>query len=109
MYGKLSRIEQVISWGTQANSNVSSYQNAVKNAVLKIASNTKFNEKLEYLNDEWREKRNQLTHSLFNKDPDTVITEVKIMAKNGYEAVRIFDQAVSQLKKEKIRDQFKIK
>ena len=25
-----------------------------------------------YLNNEWRDKRNQLTHSLFNKDPNAV-------------------------------------
>ena len=63
---------------------------------------------LEYLNNEWRDKRNQLTHSLFNKDPNTVIIELKNMVEKGYTAVRILDNAVTQLKKEKIRDRFKI-
>ena len=63
---------------------------------------------LTYLNDEWRDKRNQLTHSLFNKDPDTVIAELKSLIEKGYIAVRVFDNAVAQLKKEKIRNRFKI-
>lgn len=106
--GKLSRIEEFISWGTQAGSFVSDYQNAVKTAALKVDSDTELRETLTYLNNEWRDKRNQLTHSLFNKDPNAVIMELKDLVEKGYIAVRILDNAVAQLKKEKIRDRFKI-
>ena len=34
--------------------------------------------------------------------------ELKNMVEQGYAAVRILDNAVAQLKKEKIRDRFKI-
>lgn len=106
--GKLTRIEEFISWGTQAGSNVTDYQNAVRTVALKIDSDTRLRKTLEYLNNEWRDKRNQLTHSLFNKDPSTVSIELKNMVEQGYAAVRILDNAVAQLKKEKIRDRFKI-
>lgn len=106
--GKLSRIAEVITWSKTVDGEISDYQIAVKNAVNIISDNEDFISALAYLNDEWRDKRNQLTHSLFNKDPDTVITELKSLIEKGYIAVRVFDNAVAQLKKEKIRNQFKI-
>lgn len=106
--GKLSRIIDVITWSKTVDGENSDYQIAVKKAVKFISDNEDFISALTYLNDEWRDKRNQLTHSLFNKDPDTVIAELKSLIEKGYTAVRVFDNAVAQLKKEKIRNRFKI-
>lgn len=106
--GKLSRISDVIIWCKSVDDEISNYQIAVKQAVGIFLDNEDFINALNYLNDEWRDKRNQLTHSLFNKDPDTVITELKSLIEKGYIAVRVFDNAVAQLKKEKIRNRFKI-
>lgn len=106
--GKLSRITDVITWSKTVDGEISDYQLAVKKAVKFISDNKDFISVLNYLNDEWRDKRNQLTHSLFNKDPDTVVAELKSLIEKGYIAVRVFDNAVAQLKKEKIRDRFKI-
>lgn len=106
--GKLSRITDVITWSKNVDGEISDYQIAVKKAVKFISDNEDFISSLTYLNDEWRDKRNQLTHSLFNKDPDTVIDELKSLIEKGYIAVRVFDNAVAQLKKEKIRNRFKI-
>ena len=106
--GKLSRIADVITWSKTVDGEISDYQVAVKKAVNIISNNENFISALTYLSDEWRDKRNQLTHSLFNKDPDTVITELKSLIEKGYIAVRVFDNAVARLKKEKIRTCFKI-
>lgn len=106
--GKLSRITDVITWSKTIDGEISDYQIAVKKAVKFISDNEDFISALTYLNDEWRDKRNQLTHSLFNKDPETVIAELKSLIEKGYIAVRVFDNAVAQLKKEKIRSRFKI-
>lgn len=106
--GKLSRITYVITWSKNVDGEISDYQIAVKKAVKFISDNEDFISSLTYLNDEWRDKRNQLTHSLFNKDPYTVIDELKSLIEKGYIAVRVFDNAVAQLKKEKIRNRFKI-
>ena len=107
--GKLSRIEEVLLWGMETDSNVSDYQAAVKIAVLKIASDSKTQDAFTYLNNEWRDKRNQLTHSLFNKDPNAVVSELKALVEKGYTAVRWLDASVALLKKEKIRDRFKVR
>lgn len=106
--GKLSRITDVIAWSKTGDCEISDYQIAVKKAVKFISDNEDFISALAYLNDEWRDKRNQLTHSLFSKDPDTVIAELKSLIEKGYIAVRVFDNAVAQLKKVKIRNRFKI-
>ncbi len=97
--GKFSRITDVITWSKTVDGEISDYQIAVKKAVKFISDNEGFISALTYLNDEWRDKRNQLTHSLFNKDPDTVIAELKSLIEKGYIAVRVFDNAVEQLKK----------
>ncbi|MBR6698396.1 MAG: hypothetical protein IKL73_09095 [Lachnospiraceae bacterium] len=60
------------------------------------------------MNTEWRDKRNQLTHALFNKRPEKVNNELKSLVDKGYTAVRDLDNAVAKLKKEKIRRRFKI-
>ena len=43
------------------------------------------------------------------KNTENVNQELKVMVEKGYRAVRILDNTVSKLKKEKIRDHFKIK
>lgn len=56
----------------------------------------------------WRDKRNQLVHALFNKDPQAVILELQPLVEQGYNAVRKLDNAVKQLKRSKIRERFKM-
>lgn len=107
--GKLSRISQIIAWSVAVDDDLTDYQKVIKNIVEVISTNQDFLDALEYLNDEWRDKRNQLMHSLFNKNPGNVSLELKSLVEKGYTAARIIDKAVSQVKKEKIREQFKIR
>lgn len=108
MKGKLSRIKEVLNWSSSADP-ITEYQQALKKATNNFLTNQEFMNSLEYLNDEWRDKRNQLTHSLFTKSPETVVSELKPLVEKGYMAARVFDKAVSELKKEKIRERFKLK
>ena len=107
--GKLSRMADVIAWSKTVDNDISDYQAAIKKAVENLSYNEDFIDALTYLNGEWRDKRNQLTHSLFNKDPDSAIAELKLLIEKGYIAVRILDNAVAELKKARIRNQFKIR
>ena len=107
--GKLSRISQIIAWSVAVDDDLTDYQKVIKNIVEVISTNQDFLDALEYLNDEWRDKRNQLMHSLFNKNPENVSLELKSLVEKGYTATRIIDKAVSQVKRAKIREQFKIR
>ncbi|MBE5965153.1 MAG: hypothetical protein E7252_09610 [Lachnospira sp.] len=108
MFGKISRMNEIIDWSLKDSEGTTDYQNAVKSAVENISKNNDFLETLKYLNTEWRDKRNQLTHALFNKRPEMVNNELKSLVDKGYTAVRDLDNAVAKLKKEKIRRRFKI-
>lgn len=106
--GKLERIQQVLIWSSSENNEDTPYKAAVKAALTMLAGNEELSKALSYLNDEWRDKRNQLTHSLFNKKPDAVASELEALVENGYKAVRVFDAAVREIKKYDIRGKYKI-
>ncbi len=106
--GKLLRIHQVVVWSGTDTGEITDYQKVVKKAVAHLKSDKDFLDSLAYLNNEWRDKRNQLIHALFNKDPDTVGAELLPVVEKGYKAVRILDNAISRLKREKIRERFTI-
>lgn len=107
--GKLARILDVIEWSQLDIDTPTDYQLTIRKAIVKIQTTTELVNALTYLNDEWRDKRNQLTHSLFNKEPQMVLSELKPLVEKGYIAARVLDKAVRQLKNEKIREQFKLK
>lgn len=107
--GKFTRILDIIEWSHRENDILTDYQLVIRDAIVKIQTTTELVDALIYLNGEWRDKRNQLTHSLFNKEPQIVISELKLLVENGYLAARVLDRAVTQLKREKIREQFKLK
>ena len=108
MYGKCERIQQLLLWSnTEVNADTS-YKEAVLCALSPLAERKELNEALDYLNGEWRDKRNQLTHALFIKNPNAVVFELKPLVESGYKAVRVIDAAVREIKKKDIRSKFKI-
>ena len=109
LYGKITRICDVIKWRNSVQDEITDYQKAVKKAIEGFSKNQDFLDALKYLEDEWRDKRNQLVHALFNKDPQAVILELQPLVEQGYNAVRKLDNAVKQLKRSKIREQFKMR
>ena len=106
--GKLLRIKQVIEWSKTYQGEMTDYQKAVKKAVENLSDNAAFMAALEYLDGEWRYKRNQVTHALFNKDPDVVNIEPQHLVENGYTAMRAIDNAANRIKRKKIRSRFNI-
>lgn len=107
--GKLQRIGQLMEWSTNKNGgNLLDYQKSVRQAIQSVMSDD-FSQALNYLTNEWRDKRNQLTHSLFIKDPATVVSELEPLVEKGYVAARVLDKAVNGIKKARIRDIYAIR
>lgn len=106
--GKLTRIKELLVWCKSEHECLSEYQKTLVKALQPVADNTEFKEALDYLETEWRDKRNQLTHSLFNKNPGAVVVELLPLVENGYVAARQLDAAIREIKKSGIRLKFKI-
>lgn len=109
LFGKLSRIEQLVAWSSEDLYDIYPYQKDIKYIIKKILEDESFIKSIRYLNNEWRNKRNQLMHALFNKKYDEAIEELKPLVENGYNAVRKIDSSVKQLKKAEIRKKYKIR
>lgn len=107
--GKLSRIEAAIRWGMEPGEGLSAYQQKIKRTVDKLKEKDDLLESVMYLNNEWRDKRNELMHALCNKDYPSVLDELLPLVENGYAAARTVDRAVKELKRAKIREQFCMK
>ena len=106
--GKLQRMIELIDWVRTDDGEMSDYQKAIKRAIGPLAFDDSFRDSLLYLNNTWRDMRNQLTHALMNKDPDAATETVQKLVKNGYPAIRKIDDAVKRLKKKEIRRKFNI-
>lgn len=106
--GKLTRIKELLVWSKMEHETLSDYQQALVKALQLVADSLEFENAVNYLESEWRDKRNQLTHSLFNKNPDAVLTELLPLVENGYTAARQLDAGIREIKKSGIRIKFKI-
>lgn len=106
--GKLTRIKELLVWSKMEHETLSDYQQALVKALQSVADSLEFANALNYLESEWRDKRNQLTHSLFNKNPDAVLAELLPLVENGYAAARQLDAGIREIKKSGIRAKFKI-
>ena len=106
--GKLGRIKELLVWCKTDLEEASDYKKVLAKALQPVAEFEELVSALDYLDSEWRDKRNQLTHSLFNKNPDAVLTELLPLVENGYTAARQLDAAVREVKKPGIRKKFKI-
>lgn len=105
--GKVKRIEEVIKW-CKDDDVKTEYQSILKKSVNKVLEDDEFELKLKYLQNEWREKRNQLTHALMVKDTMSVYSELIPLVEEGIKIVRTIDKAVNKLKKYKIREKYNI-
>lgn len=108
VFGKLTRIKELLVWCKVEHETLSDYQQALVKVLQPATDSIEFKSALDYLESEWRDKRNQLTHSLFNKNSDAVLVELKYLVERGYIAARRLDSSITQIKKEKLRMRFKI-
>lgn len=106
--GKLTRIKELLMWCSKEHETLTDYQKALIKTLKPVADSSDFKNALNYLESEWRDKRNQLTHSLFNKNPNAVFAELLPLVENGYTAARKLDATIREIKKTSIRLKFKI-
>ena len=106
--GKLTRIKELLMWCSKEHETLTDYQKALIKTLKPVADSSDFKNALNYLESEWRDKRNQLTHSLFNKNPNAVFAELLPLVENGYTAARKLDATIREIKKASIRLKFKI-
>lgn len=106
--GKLARIKELLTWSKISHEILTDYQESLIKLLQPIAESTEFCIALNYLESEWRDKRNQLTHSLFNKNPSAVLTELLPLVEKGYVAARRLDAIVQKIKKAGVRKKFNI-
>ncbi len=105
--GKLGRMLELLDWAKNGDAD-NKYKLAVKTAVLKLGETDDFEGAVRYLNDNWRDMRNQLTHALLTSDPYRSYAEIEANLEGTYNAIRILDKAVAALGRQKIRDKFNI-
>lgn len=105
--GKCTRITELCTFAKAGGINMSPYKTDLVKAVEKISS-FDFIDELDYLNNEWRNKRNELIHALLNKNDQAVYLEMEHITKMGFEGFRIIDNAVQKIKKMNIRGKYKI-
>ena len=84
------------------------YQNTVKKVVDRFATNQTFLDAVKYLNENWRAKRNLLTHALLLDDSQGVCQQLVPLIEQGYWAIRELDKVVRAIKRAKIRVKFKL-
>lgn len=106
--GKLDRIKFLIKWSVSEHNDLSPFQQELLKALSSIKNIDEINNALKYLDLEWREKRNQLTHVLFNKKPNAVQDELVPLVENGINAVRIIDNYIKRIKRFNIRKKFHV-
>lgn len=107
--GKILRIQNLLEWSKNEENANTLYKKEIRKVLLNVFSDEEFLKNLNYLNDNWREKRNELTHALLIKNIDSVKGELKPLAEKGKDIFNIIDKKVKKIKNAKIREKFNLK
>lgn len=107
--GKLQRINQIVNCNYDNLDEKDKYLTYLKEIVDNIKNKQGFLDALDYLQNHWREKRNELTHALFSKKHLEKYDELLPIIEAGYDNIRVFDNVVKFVKRKRIREKFKIK
>lgn len=107
--GKILRIQNLLEWSKNEENANTQYKKEIRKVLLNVFSDEEFLKNLNYLNDNWREKRNELTHALLIKNIDSVKGELKPLAEKGKDIFNIIDKKVKKIKNAKIREKFNLK
>ena len=108
LFYKLDYIMKLINWASSDEKVINDYEKELKRILKKYVVNDKFVNTINYLNTEWKDIRNELTHSLCNKKIDAVSNNIKELVDNGYNSFKIINNAVSGIKRNHVRTKFKI-
>ena len=105
---KLDLITEVFDWVRSDEKCEEPYSEYVKSVLTKLARKKENRDCLERLNNDWRDKRNQLTHALMSKDLFATLKELKTLVESGHNQLRVFDNMVDYIKNRRIRKKFNI-
>ncbi len=101
---KLKAISKIINWN-ESDEPENDYESILKQRIQKIDCNK---ELLTEIGD-WKDRRNELIHALFNKNVDDADEQTKKLVDDGYKYMRAIDNCVKSLKRGKnIRQRFHI-
>lgn len=106
--GKLMRIKQILDCNYDNFDTKDQYMLKLQNVAKEINSKKEYLTCLEYLQNQWRQERNELTHALFSKKYFDKYDELLPIIDAGYNNIRVFDNMVKLVKRKKIRKLFKI-
>lgn len=108
LFYKLDYISNLIDWASTDIETVTEYEKELRRVLKKYIVNDNFINTINYLNTEWRDIRNELTHSLCNKKVEVVSNNLKELVESGYNSFKVINNAVSGIKRNHIRNKFKI-
>ena len=99
---KLTHIQKIFEWSLK-NEGETNYEKALAQSIKHVAKNEKLLDSIQYLCNDWRNIRNELMHALFKKKVDAVNNELYDLVEHGFDAIRIFNNATSRLKRKNLR------
>ena len=108
LFYKLDYINKLITWVKSDDILVNDYEKELKRVLKKYIVSDEFISAIDYLNTDWRDIRNELTHGLCDKKLDAVSNNLRKLVDNGYNSFKIINNAVSGIKRNHIRSKFKI-
>jgi len=106
--GKLNNMEKIIDWSFRDINTLTSYQKDIKKIITKYVEYDDIKFTINYLQEDWRNIRNELTHGLCRKNMDAVNSSIKELIDNGYVSVRKIDKLVSGISRNHLRKKYKI-
>ena len=84
------------------------YQKDIKRVLLKYVEYDDLKSTIDYLQEDWRNIRNELTHGLCKKNMDSVNNSIKELIDKGYICIRKIDKIVSGISRNHLRKKYKI-
>ena len=106
--GKLNNIKKVLDWSFNNDSTSNSYQKDIKRVITKYVEYDDIKFTIDYLQEDWRNIRNELTHGLCKKNMDSVNFNIKELIDNGYISIRKIDKIVGGISRNHLRKKYKI-
>lgn len=107
LYYKLSYIRILYEWCNKDIIN-NEYELELNKVLKKYILKEEFIDSIEYLNSEWENLRNEMTHALCKKDINDVNNYLLPLIDNGMNATKIIMTAIKGIKRNHIRKKFRL-
>ncbi len=108
LFYKLDYMNELFNWVQNEDDVLNNYEKELRRVLTKYINNDEFLNTISYLNSEWRDIRNELTHGLCNKKVDAVSIRLKELAYNGHNCFKVMNKVVRNIKNNHIRKKFKM-